>query len=118
MGAYAELLKGAPIKAPTFFEDSTSVWHCYVIECDERDEVRSACPIWVSNRNSLRFPFTYSAPTNSWAIARGPSQSLKSSAAVPFPTPLSGVDRKRNPRRGRGAYGKPFQTHKDCLSFV
>jgi dTDP-4-amino-4,6-dideoxygalactose transaminase len=40
-GAYTELLKGAPVKAPTLFEDSTSVWHCYVIECDERDEVRS-----------------------------------------------------------------------------
>jgi dTDP-4-amino-4,6-dideoxygalactose transaminase len=39
--AYAELLKNAPVRLPTLFEDSTSVWHCYVIECDERDEVRS-----------------------------------------------------------------------------
>jgi dTDP-4-amino-4,6-dideoxygalactose transaminase len=39
--AYAELLKDAPVRLPTLFEDSTSVWHCYVIECDERDEVRS-----------------------------------------------------------------------------
>jgi dTDP-4-amino-4,6-dideoxygalactose transaminase len=39
--AYAELLTGAPFNTPTFFEDSTSVWHCYVIECDERDKVRS-----------------------------------------------------------------------------
>jgi len=39
--AYAELLKDAPVRIPTLFEDSTSVWHCYVIECDERDEVRS-----------------------------------------------------------------------------
>jgi dTDP-4-amino-4,6-dideoxygalactose transaminase len=38
--AYTELLKDAPVKTPTFFEDSTSVWHCYVIECDERDRVR------------------------------------------------------------------------------
>jgi dTDP-4-amino-4,6-dideoxygalactose transaminase len=38
---YAELLKDAPVRIPTFFEDSSSVWHCYVIECDERDEVRS-----------------------------------------------------------------------------
>jgi dTDP-4-amino-4,6-dideoxygalactose transaminase len=39
--AYTELLKDAPVKLPTFFEDSTSVWHCYVVECDERDETRS-----------------------------------------------------------------------------
>jgi dTDP-4-amino-4,6-dideoxygalactose transaminase len=38
--AYTELLKDAPVMAPTFFEDSASVWHCYVIECDERDRVR------------------------------------------------------------------------------
>jgi dTDP-4-amino-4,6-dideoxygalactose transaminase len=38
--AYTELLKDAPVKTPTFFEDSTSVWHCYVIECDRRDSVR------------------------------------------------------------------------------
>jgi dTDP-4-amino-4,6-dideoxygalactose transaminase len=38
--AYTELLKDAPVTAPTFFEDSASVWHCYVIECDERDRVR------------------------------------------------------------------------------
>ena len=39
--AYTELFKDAPVRAPMFFEDSTSVWHCYVIECDERDRVRS-----------------------------------------------------------------------------
>jgi dTDP-4-amino-4,6-dideoxygalactose transaminase len=37
---YSELLKDAPVMAPRFFEDSASVWHCYVIECDERDRVR------------------------------------------------------------------------------
>ena len=37
---YSELLKGLPVKTPTFFEDSRAVWHCYVIECDRRDEVR------------------------------------------------------------------------------
>jgi dTDP-4-amino-4,6-dideoxygalactose transaminase len=39
--AYTELLKDTPVKLPTFFDDSSSVWHCYVIECEERDEVRS-----------------------------------------------------------------------------
>jgi dTDP-4-amino-4,6-dideoxygalactose transaminase len=39
--AYTELIKDAPISTPMLFEDSTSVWHCYVIECNERDEVRS-----------------------------------------------------------------------------
>jgi dTDP-4-amino-4,6-dideoxygalactose transaminase len=38
--AYTELLEGAPVRTPRFFEDSTSVWHCYVIECDERDRAR------------------------------------------------------------------------------
>jgi dTDP-4-amino-4,6-dideoxygalactose transaminase len=38
--AYTELLKDAPVRTPRFFEDSASVWHCYVIECDERDIVR------------------------------------------------------------------------------
>ena len=38
---YSELLKGLPVKLPTFFQDSKAVWHCYVIECDRRDEVRS-----------------------------------------------------------------------------
>lgn len=38
---YSELLKNAQFTLPTAFGDSTSVWHCYVIECDERDMVRS-----------------------------------------------------------------------------
>jgi dTDP-4-amino-4,6-dideoxygalactose transaminase len=37
---YHELLAGLPIKLPQFFADSESVWHCYVIECERRDEVR------------------------------------------------------------------------------
>jgi dTDP-4-amino-4,6-dideoxygalactose transaminase len=38
---YSELLNKLPIGVPTHFKDSESVWHCYVIECDKRDEVRS-----------------------------------------------------------------------------
>ncbi len=38
---YSELLESLPIGLPTTFDDSVSVWHCYVIECDGRDEVRS-----------------------------------------------------------------------------
>lgn len=38
---YSELLTGAPVKPPTFYLDSHAVWHCYVVECDRRDEVRS-----------------------------------------------------------------------------
>lgn len=40
-GSYSGLLEGLPIKLPRHVEDSTSVWHCYVIECDERNRVRS-----------------------------------------------------------------------------
>jgi dTDP-4-amino-4,6-dideoxygalactose transaminase len=38
---YSKLLNKFPIRVPTQFEDSESVWHCYVIECGKRDEVRS-----------------------------------------------------------------------------
>ena len=38
---YSELLNVLPVKLPTHYEDSKAVWHCYVIECDRRDEVRS-----------------------------------------------------------------------------
>jgi dTDP-4-amino-4,6-dideoxygalactose transaminase len=38
---YSELLNGVPVKLPTHYSDSESVWHCYVIECDRRDEMRS-----------------------------------------------------------------------------
>lgn len=38
---YWELLNKLPIRRPTNYHDSESVWHCYVIECDDRDEVRS-----------------------------------------------------------------------------
>jgi dTDP-4-amino-4,6-dideoxygalactose transaminase len=38
---YSELLSGAPIKLPTFYEDSRSVWHCYVIVSDRRDQIKS-----------------------------------------------------------------------------
>ncbi len=37
---YNELLAGLPVTLPTFFDDSESVWHLYVIECDDRDKVR------------------------------------------------------------------------------
>lgn len=39
--AYSELLETLPIGKPSHFDDSTSVWHCYVIECDQREELRS-----------------------------------------------------------------------------
>jgi dTDP-4-amino-4,6-dideoxygalactose transaminase len=39
--SYSELLKDAPITLPMTFEDSMSVWHCYVIESHERDALRS-----------------------------------------------------------------------------
>jgi dTDP-4-amino-4,6-dideoxygalactose transaminase len=39
--AYSESLSGLPIKLPTRFKDSESVWHCYVIESEQRDELRS-----------------------------------------------------------------------------
>jgi dTDP-4-amino-4,6-dideoxygalactose transaminase len=38
---YSELLSGLPITLPTFYDDSSSVWHCYVIESDRRDDIRS-----------------------------------------------------------------------------
>jgi dTDP-4-amino-4,6-dideoxygalactose transaminase len=38
---YSDLLSGLPIKLPTFYQDSKAVWHCYVIECGRRDDVRS-----------------------------------------------------------------------------
>jgi dTDP-4-amino-4,6-dideoxygalactose transaminase len=38
---YSELLTGLPIKLPSFYRDSEAVWHCYVIESDRRDELRS-----------------------------------------------------------------------------
>src|SRR5215813_7509806 len=38
---YSELLKGLPVNLPSIYQDSEAVWHCYVIECDRRDEVRS-----------------------------------------------------------------------------
>jgi len=37
---YNELLADLPITLPTFLPDSESVWHCYVIESDRRDELR------------------------------------------------------------------------------
>lgn len=39
--AYLKLLAGLPIKLPTIFDDSTSVWHCFVIETEKRDELRA-----------------------------------------------------------------------------
>jgi len=38
---YTELLTGSIFALPTLFPDSECVWHCYVIECSERDRVRS-----------------------------------------------------------------------------
>jgi len=38
---YSESLSGLPIKIPTCFKDSKSVWHCYVIESERRDDLRS-----------------------------------------------------------------------------
>ncbi len=37
---YAELLSKASYGLPAFFDDSECVWHCYVIEADNRDRVR------------------------------------------------------------------------------
>jgi dTDP-4-amino-4,6-dideoxygalactose transaminase len=38
---YSQLLEGLPIRLPNHCEDSEAVWHCYVIEHDRRDELRS-----------------------------------------------------------------------------
>jgi dTDP-4-amino-4,6-dideoxygalactose transaminase len=38
---YSELLEGLPIRLPKHYQDSEAVWHCYVIEHDQRDELRS-----------------------------------------------------------------------------
>ena len=37
---YAALLAGSSVRAPATFPDSECVWHCYVIEVDQRDRVR------------------------------------------------------------------------------
>jgi dTDP-4-amino-4,6-dideoxygalactose transaminase len=37
---YTELLTGTRFVLPTWPADSECVWHCYVIECDDRDRVR------------------------------------------------------------------------------
>jgi dTDP-4-amino-4,6-dideoxygalactose transaminase len=37
---YTELLAGSSIKTPASFADSECVWHCYVIETENRDQVR------------------------------------------------------------------------------
>jgi dTDP-4-amino-4,6-dideoxygalactose transaminase len=39
---YAELLAGTSYGLPTVPADSEPVWHCYVIECENRDRVRAA----------------------------------------------------------------------------
>jgi dTDP-4-amino-4,6-dideoxygalactose transaminase len=39
---YEELLADLPITLPTRHPDSQSVWHCYVIESDQRDALRLA----------------------------------------------------------------------------
>jgi len=39
--AYSKLLNGLPIGLPRRFDDSEAVWHCYVIECERREEVMS-----------------------------------------------------------------------------
>jgi dTDP-4-amino-4,6-dideoxygalactose transaminase len=38
---YAELLAGSACLTPQSFPDSESVWHCYVIEVSNRDQVRA-----------------------------------------------------------------------------
>ncbi len=38
---YSEALKDLPVKLPKFYQDSDAVWHCYVVECDRRDDVRA-----------------------------------------------------------------------------
>ena len=37
---YAELLEGSGVTTPATFADSECVWHCYVIETDDRDKMR------------------------------------------------------------------------------
>jgi dTDP-4-amino-4,6-dideoxygalactose transaminase len=37
---YTELLAGSPVGTPATFADSESVWHCYVVELDQRDTAR------------------------------------------------------------------------------
>ena len=37
---YAKLLKDSSYKLPTYFSDCECVWHCYVIECQDRNRVR------------------------------------------------------------------------------
>ena len=39
---YAKLLKDSSYKLPTHFPDCECIWHCYVIECQDRDRVRNA----------------------------------------------------------------------------
>jgi dTDP-4-amino-4,6-dideoxygalactose transaminase len=39
---YGELLADTPYTLPACPVDSESVWHCYVIECGDRDQVRAA----------------------------------------------------------------------------
>ncbi len=39
---YTELLAGTSYGLPTVLADSEPVWHCYVIECENRDRVRAA----------------------------------------------------------------------------
>jgi dTDP-4-amino-4,6-dideoxygalactose transaminase len=38
---YSELLTGLSIGLPRHYQDSEAVWHCYVIEHDQRDDLRS-----------------------------------------------------------------------------
>jgi dTDP-4-amino-4,6-dideoxygalactose transaminase len=38
---YGEHLAGTPYHLPSVPNDSESVWHCYVIECENRDRVRA-----------------------------------------------------------------------------
>jgi dTDP-4-amino-4,6-dideoxygalactose transaminase len=38
---YSELLTGLPIALPRHYQDSDPVWHCYVIEHEQRDSLRS-----------------------------------------------------------------------------
>lgn len=37
---YNSLLKEVPVKTPSMTEESSHVFHCYVIECEQRDELR------------------------------------------------------------------------------
>ena len=39
---YAKLLKDSSYKLPTHFPDCECIWHCYVIECQDRNRVRHA----------------------------------------------------------------------------